>query len=91
MKGLWLVVGLSIACLGCAGKPKREMKSEAVEEIPSIPANQYTMPRDDLPRDQLLIPKGNAPVLNSNPAMPNPGAPGTMPGGTPNTSGGSRR
>jgi hypothetical protein len=91
MKGLWMILGLAVACLGCAGKPKREMKADTVEEIPSIPPGSYTNPRDDLPRDQLLMPKAGAPVLNTNPGVPNPGSPGTMPGSSPNTVGGTRR
>jgi hypothetical protein len=81
MKRGWIVLSAAVVALaGCGTTPKRQMRMEHGEEIPTIPPNLYTS-TPDLPRDQpLLTPKAGAPNLNTN--GPNrPGLPTPMPGG----------
>jgi hypothetical protein len=88
MKGFWLAIVACTCALGCAGKPKREMKQPTAEEFAIPPANQYLTQRDDLPREDQLVPRISGPSLNTSaPALPSAGSPGAVPGTAPGSVG----
>jgi len=81
MMKAWIVVSVAtIALVGCGTTPKRQMRMEHGEEIPTIPPNLYTS-TPDVPRDQpLLTPKTNTPNFNAS-APGRPSLPTPTPGG----------